>query len=84
MIIKLDMENAFGWVNEVFLLKFIKENKCIENSISRIYTFIGSSWVDPLIGSPWVDPLINGRLAKFFLESRDLKWQCYHPHFGHL
>jgi hypothetical protein len=64
MIIKLDMENAFGWVNHVFLLKFLKENGFIENLVLRIYAFIRS---------PWVDPLINGRLAKFFLVSRDLK-----------
>jgi len=67
MIIKLDMENAFGQVNHSFLF-LLMEKLGFSNE------FI--SWIKYCIGSPLVTPLINGRHAPFFTASRGFLQRC--------
>eukprot|EP00253_Pinus_taeda_P015197 PITA_15197 len=67
MIIKLDMVNAFDWVNHSFLQVVLKTFGISEHFISRVMECISFNWTAPLI---------NGRPGIAFKSSRGLRQGC--------
>eukprot|EP00253_Pinus_taeda_P008374 PITA_08374 len=67
MIIKLDMVNAFDWVNHSFLQAVLKKFGISEHFTSRVMECISSNWTAPLI---------NGRSCSAFKSSRGLRQGC--------